>query len=220
MVLHPPPATRPQKIEPGGAGTEWFQIVEQGTRLATFCSVRRPFLPALLATALLAACGTETPPVTTASADAGPPPPDAAPVAQGDEARGAVAINEVQSSSPGGASDWIELRTTGTTAVDLTGYYLSDAPDRLDHFYRFPAGTTLAPGAYLVVLADNGKPGEGHHAPFKLSREDGVYLLDPDGQVIDSLLYLGVTDGRSLARHPDGAGRFFYAPATQGGANP
>jgi hypothetical protein len=170
-----------------------------------------------------AACGNETaPPVVPTMADAGLPLPDAAPLAQGDEARGIVAINEVASDSPGGAPDWLELRaaTTATTPVDLAGFYLSDAPDRIDHFYRFPAGTTLAPGAYLVVFADGGKPGEGHHAPFKLSREDGVYLLDPDGVVIDSLLYLGAKDGRSLARHPDGSGRFFYAAATPGGANP
>jgi len=212
----------PQKNEASPSPGEWFRTLPRGTRLATFCSVPRPFRIAALAVLLATACGQETPSGVTA-ADAGPPPPDAAPVAQGDEARGVVAINEVASDSRGGAPDWIELRAAdvpGAATVDLSGFFLSDAPDRLDHFYRFPAGTTLAPGAYLVVLADNGQPGEGHHAPFKLSREDGVYLLDPDGVVIDSLLYLGAKDGRSLARHPDGLGRFFLAAATPGGANP
>jgi hypothetical protein len=174
---------------------------------------------AALAT-LVTACGSEVPPAHLA--DAGPPGADAAPVAQGDEARGLVAINEVASDSPGGTPDWIELRlgAAASAPLDLSGYYLSDAPDRLDHYYRFPAGTLLAPGAYLMVTADGGLAGAGHHAPFKLSREDGVYVIDPDGVVIDSLLFLGSQDGRSLARHPDGAGRFFYAAATPGAGNP
>ncbi len=212
---------RPQKNEAARAWSQSFQPLTWGMRLATFCSVRRLFFIYCLAS-LAAACGNQVPPAE--AADAGPLPPDAAPLAQGDEARGIVAINEVASDSPAGAPDWIELRAgTGSAAnapVDLSGYYLSDAPDRPDHFYRFPAGTTLAPGAYLVVNADGGAAGEGHHAPFKLSREDGVYLLDPDGIVIDSLLFLGAKDGRSLARRPDGQGQFFYAAATPGGANP
>ena len=212
----------PQKNEAAPGPGEWFRRLPRGTRLATFCSVPRPFPLVACALLLAAACGQETPSTVT-GADAGPPPPDAAPVAQGDEARGVVAINEVANDSPGGTADWIELRAAdvpGAATVDLSGFYLSDAPDRLDHFYRFPAGTTLAPGAYLVVFADGGQVGEGHHAPFKLSREDGVYLLDPDGVVIDSLLFLGEKDGRTLARHPDGVGRFFLATATPGGANP
>jgi hypothetical protein len=179
---------------------------------------------AWIALTTLAACGGETPSGVDAAVPMPPAVADAGPVAQGDEPRGRVAINEVASDSPGGEPDWIELRLPvgASGAVDLSGAYVSDAPDRLDHFYKFPAGTTLAPGAFLIVLADDGKagaPGE-HHAPFKLSREDGVFLLDADGVVLDSLLYLGSKDGRSLARHPDGAGRFFPAAATRGAVNP
>jgi Lamin Tail Domain len=182
-------------------------MLSWGTRLAKLSRVARLFC--LFATVvLLAGCGDHLP-----LADAGPPAPDAAPQAQGDEAHAAVCINEVASDSPG-TSDWIELHATAT--VDLSGYYLTDAPDRLDHFYRFPDGTTLAAGAYLTLHADGGATG----APFKLSREDGVYLLDPDGLVVDSLLFLGAKDGRSLARRPDGAGRFYYAAPSPGGANP
>src|SRR6266508_3339671 len=122
-------SARPQKNEGGPRGSEWFHEVTWGMRLATFCSVRRRFY--LLVLLVAAACGKEVPPADPA--DAGPPPPDAAPVAQGDEARGPVAINEVASDSPAGTPDWIELRAA--EAVDLSGYYLSDAPDRLDHFY-------------------------------------------------------------------------------------
>jgi hypothetical protein len=147
------------------------------------------------------------------TADARPP------TGQGDEARGIVAINEIATEPPLGP-DWIELRPTGAAAVDVSGWYITDLADRLDHYYRFPAGTVIPAGGYLVVWADGGDPGEGHHAPFKLSREDGVQLLDPDGIVIDGVLFLGAEDGRSLARVPDGAGRFFLRAGSPGAPNP
>jgi hypothetical protein len=178
-------------------------------RVATLALVR----VAAFLMALLAACDGGTPPGGTP--DAGPPaPPDAGPVAQGDEARGDVVINEV-ASKPAAGPDWIELYSRAAAPVDLSGWYLSDAPDRLDHYYQFPAGTILAPGAYLLVVADDGVTG----APFSLAREDGAYLLDPDGIAADSLLYLGASDGRSLARVPDGEGRFYFAAETPGAAN-
>ena len=212
---------RPQKNEGGAASGESFRQLIRGMLLATLVGVWRGVYLVVFA---MAACGQETGP---GAADAGPPQPpatDAAPVAQGDEPRGPVAINEVASDSPGGQADWIELRLPAgaSAAVDLGGHYLTDAPDRLDHFYRFPEGTTLAPGAYLVVFADDGAAGPAgtHHAPFKLGREDGVFVMDPDGVVLDSLLYLGLKNGKSLARQPDGSGRFYSAEPTPGTVNP
>jgi hypothetical protein len=51
-------------------------------------------------------------------------------------------------------SDWIELYNNGAAGVDLSGWSLTDdaaAPDK----WKFPDGTTIAAGGYLVVLADN-----------------------------------------------------------------
>jgi hypothetical protein len=176
-------------------------------------AVHLPFVAALA----LAACGADTPP---AAPDAAPPAADARPPeGQGDEPHGAVAINEIATEPPLGP-DWIELRTTGDAPVDISGWYLTDLTDRIDHFLRFPAGTILQPGQYLLVYADDGKVGDGFHANFKLSREDQAYLLDPDGLVVDGVLFLGGTDGRSLARVPDGTGRFFLRDISPGAANP
>jgi hypothetical protein len=169
---------------------------------------------------LLVGCdGGSLPP--SVGTDAGPRPDAKPPQGQGDEPRGSVAINEIATEPPTGP-DWIELRlpASQTTAVDLSGWFLTDLPDRLDHFYRFPAGTSLAPGEYLVVIADDSKAGDGHHAPFQLAREDAVHLLDPDGAVVDAVLFLGADDGRALARVPDGAGRFFLRAPSPAARNP
>jgi hypothetical protein len=164
---------------------------------------------------LLLGCGTPDAGVS----DAGPvdaTPLDAA--GQGAAPRGAIAINEV---FPAGAGeDWLELTNRSDTAVDLSGWFVSDAPDRLDHYLTLPAGTVLAPGAYLTVYADDGLPGEGLHAPFKLSRADGVVVLDDRGIVADQVLFLAADTGLSLARRPDGEGLFFALPPSFGTVNP
>lgn len=45
--------------------------------------------------------------------------------------------------------EWIELYNRGTEIVDLSGWQLDDAVE-----FDFPAGTSLAPGSYLVVARD------------------------------------------------------------------
>ncbi|MCP5532470.1 MAG: lamin tail domain-containing protein [Akkermansiaceae bacterium] len=120
---------------------------------------------------------------------------------------GEVLINEFLASndtiSPDNAdfddySDWIELHNPGASAISLDNYYLTDdlaAPTK----WRFPTGSSLAAGAYLVVRADgfNAGPGETHvrgyypwgstlttrrhHTSFKLSADGesvGVFRVD------------------------------------------
>lgn len=182
-----------------------FRILAPGIPLAFPGSVPRLAMSAVFILAL-AGCGEGggglcPEPVT--SPDAGPP------AGQGSAPRGDVVINEVAADGP----DWIELLNRGSSPADIGGWFVSDAPDRLDHYYRFPDGTTLAPGAYLVVACDEVQ------APFKLGKADGAYLIRPDGSTADAVLYLAPADG-TLARTPDGEGLFFAAAATPGGANP
>src|SRR5205085_5759009 len=64
---------KPQKNEAAPAPGEWFRPLPWGTRLATFCSVPRPFRLVAFATAaalaaaaaLASACGQETPSTVT-----------------------------------------------------------------------------------------------------------------------------------------------------------
>jgi hypothetical protein len=62
-----------------------------------------------------------------------------------------VCINEFQTTSlGGGVDDWIELYNRGTSTYDLSGCFLSD--NRSSNLkYKFPAGTALAAGNFLVV---------------------------------------------------------------------
>ena len=96
---------------------------------------------------------------------------------------GLVVINEFLAANRDGlkdeegeAGDWIELRNTGSTAVNLAGWSLSDDEARPGKWV-FPA-VTLRPSATLVVHA-TGKNrravGQALHTNFKLGVE-GEYL--------------------------------------------
>ncbi|HVR73176.1 MAG TPA: lamin tail domain-containing protein, partial [Planctomycetota bacterium] len=75
-----------------------------------------------------------------------------------------VRINEVMASNTAfpvadGAGrmvhvDWVEIHNTGSTAVSLEGYTLSDNPGNRDKF-EFPRGTILGPDGYLLVFLLN-----------------------------------------------------------------
>src|SRR4051812_48674366 len=65
-----------------------------------------------------------------------------------------VAVNATTlADEDGGYSDWIELYNPDSTAVDLTGWYLTDSPANKTK-WQFPSVTLSARG-YLVVFASN-----------------------------------------------------------------
>ena len=87
-------------------------------------------------------------------------------------------------------SDWIELYNAGNSAVDLTGWYLSnDATDLTQ--WTFPS-ESIAAGEYLVVFA-SGQDVAGYtdslgylHTNFKLSGDgESVVLTQSDGTTIE-----------------------------------
>ena len=163
----------------------------------------------------LTACGAGEPggdPDAAMDTDAAPPE------GQGAAPRGNVTINEV-APSPLSGQDWVEIVNRGAAPVDISGWFFTDAVDRPDHFYVFPAGTTLEPAQYLIVWADDALGDGGHHAPFELGRADAVHILTAEGVPADSLLYLDDDSGRTLSRLPDREGLFFPATPTQSAAN-
>jgi hypothetical protein len=98
----------------------------------------------------------------------GPTPTDCAP-------DGVVVINEFVPDPAGTDTDaeWVELKNTGTTAVDLEGWLIEagTSPTTFGAVFTFPAGTTLAPGARLVV-----------GGPLSVAASGGL-VLDPSGSL-------------------------------------
>jgi hypothetical protein len=122
-----------------------------------------------------------------------------------------VVINEIESDL---ATDWIELYNTGSTTVDVSGWYILDNMEtgqgRPD---TFPSGTTIAAGAYLVRQY----PASG----FGFGGNDTVRLYNSSGTLVNSYAWTSHADG-TYRRCPNGTGNFVpgsQATATEGTAN-
>jgi len=130
-----------------------------------------------------------------------------------------LAINEIMArndglirDSQGDADDWIEIYNYGDTAINIAGMSLSDDLTN-PNGWRVPGNnptlTTIPPGGYLLVWADN-EPEEGTlHAGIKLSA-DGEQLgfYDTGGNLVDSLTFGTQNANASYARIPDGTGKW------------
>ncbi len=115
--------------------------------------------------------------------------------------------------------DWIEIYNRGNTAVNLAGMYLSD--DKTNPFKsKIPTdnatATTILPGGYLLLWADN-TPAQGPlHLNFGLSNlgEDvGLFYLD--GRTIDAFTFGAQSENISFGRVTDGAStwKIFNTPS-------
>lgn len=127
-----------------------------------------------------------------------------------------IKINEVESNEPTTDIDWVEIINTGTEAVNLSNWFITDNKDleRLaeNEEWRIAEGTVLNPGEVLVIehsdILDN----------LSLGKEDTVILYDNNNQQQDSFSYSGHAVG-TYSRVPDGTGEFIDQAATKGTLN-
>ncbi|MBB2975504.1 hypothetical protein FHX49_001070 [Microbacterium endophyticum] len=90
-----------------------------------------------------------------------------------------IRINEIESSG-GTPGDWVELYNPTSAAIALDGYQLKDSDDA--HVYTLPVGTTIEPGAYLVLNEVNGGVGD---FDFGLGKADSARLFDASNNLVD-----------------------------------
>ncbi len=88
--------------------------------------------------------------------------------------------------------DWIELYNTGSTAVSLTSYSLSDKPTE-PLKWQFPAGVSISAGGFLKIWASgrNEVSGGHYHTNFKLTQTkddtENIVFSDPFGTILDQV---------------------------------
>lgn len=119
----------------------------------------------------------------------------------------AIKINEVESNG-GTPGDWAELFNAGATPVDLSNWVFKDNDDT--HVYVIPAGTVLAPGAFLALE----EAGFG----FGLGGGDSARIFDAAGVLIDSYTWPAGHAAITYGRCPNGAGAFVNTLASTKGA--
>ncbi len=137
-----------------------------------------------------------------------------------------VALNEVTSKGAvagpyADQGDAIELYNAGGASADLGGWQLSDDPRLpVDKTYVFPPGTTLAPGAFLVLVALDEVTMQGQ-LPFGVSdeKEETLTLVDAQGGMVDVVVFSGVDAVVSYCRLPDGTGAWQACAQSFGATN-
>jgi spore coat protein CotH len=136
-------------------------------------------------------------------------------------AAGSVVINELMASNKttaadqnGEFDDWVELFNNTATAVNLSGWFLTDDPQDLMK-WTFPNGTFINGNDYLVVWSDDDEDQAGLHTSFNLSSNgEELILVMPNGTVADRVLFGGQLPDISFARCPNGVGAFDYEAPT------
>jgi len=121
--------------------------------------------------------------------------------------------------------DWFELKNAGATAVDLSGWSVTDEP-LLPAKFVLPAGTTIPAGGYLVILADGLEEFNGStsylHASFNLSGS-GEYLglYDASGSVVSEYApeYPSQRIFQSYGIPAGGGAAVYFDEPTPGAAN-
>ncbi len=118
-----------------------------------------------------------------------------------------IVISEVLAHSDlPGTSDAIELYNDSDAAIDIGGWWLSDASDDLFKF-QIPQGTTLGARRFIVFDESDFNPTPATPGPkdFALSGAagDDVWLVDPDGaggqlHFIDDVHFGASFDGQTL----------------------
>lgn len=139
-----------------------------------------------------------------------------------------ILITEVMASNGvyenGEAYDWVEIHNTGKSAVDLSGYYLSDSKKNREK-WAFPSGTKLAGGEYLTVFCT----GEEDHsagknktfyAPFKISSSgETLCLTAKDGTELQTLKIPEQFGNISYGTPDNGVTWGYFENATRGKTN-
>jgi len=125
--------------------------------------------------------------------------------------------------APDSSPDWVELHNNGTETVSLANWKLSDNPTNPAK-WTFPAGASIPPGGYLVVICDSlnlTTPATGglYHTNFSLSAQgESVVLSNAAGTVLDDITFGPQTASESFGRTADGSWAFLADP-TPGAAN-
>lgn len=139
---------------------------------------------------------------------------------------GELTVNEIMASNTktvtdasGKYEDWFELYNNTSKTLSLEDLYATD--DNTNKLkWKFPSGTTIAPGGYLIVWADGDLTEPGVHADFKFSTSgESCVLSYASGDVVDSVTFGAQISDSSYSRIPNGTGSFVIKDPTYNGNN-
>ena len=126
-----------------------------------------------------------------------------------------VKFNEVQTSNSKTQydpdffkyKDWVELYNTGSSSVDLSGYFITDDKD-VPRKWQIPSGQSIAAKGFALIYCDGEDvTGKAMHTNFRLSADgDKLYLYSPTMLLVDTVFIGKVETDYTYGRKIDGTG--------------
>ncbi len=118
--------------------------------------------------------------------------------------------------------DWFEIYNTGSSAVDLTGWYLSDNPNK--PFKNQLTGGSVPAGGHLLVICSGRDEVSGGmvHTSFKLTqtKPESILISDAAGILVDQVDMIPCQLGHSRGRDADGSSTWaLYTTPTPAASN-
>jgi predicted extracellular nuclease len=106
-----------------------------------------------------------------------------------------LSITQFRVRGPSGGNDeFVEVQNTGTAALDVSGYKLngSNASGTTGTRLTFPAGTSVAPGCFLLLANSAASGYSGSVAPdlkyaTGVTDDGGLALLNASGTIVDQV---------------------------------
>ena len=125
--------------------------------------------------------------------------------------------------SSGEFEDFIELYNMSLEAINIGGWFLTDNLDEPLR-WRVPDSnevmTTIAPGGFVTIFADDDTDQGILHANFKLSSSGGdIGLFAYNGALIFTVHFEAQGQDSSYGQFPDGSGSWQHMNPTPGGPN-
>lgn len=110
--------------------------------------------------------------------------------------------------------NWVELKNTGTTDIDLSEYSLGKKPGKKDGV-QLPA-KTLKPGEFITfrLAGKNANKNNSMHLPFKPGNAETI-VLTKNGKFVDGINAKSTPIGTSVGRMKDKPGLFYFAKPTK-----
>lgn len=141
-----------------------------------------------------------------------------------------VVINELMAANnktikdeTGAYPDWLELYNNSDETIDISGFYLTDRPQKNPSMWRIPNDTKLPPREFLLIWADSDPKDGPYHTNFNLSKDgDSIAIYSIDGRTLIDMIAFGVQQPDiSYGREIDGQNTWItFTNPTPGKSNP
>lgn len=132
-----------------------------------------------------------------------------------------IKINEIYSRGVPTDPDWVEIYNGGTTTTDIGGYKIYDSGGQSGSKPKMtiPTGTTIAAGAYFVIVTDIASTIDPSGFGLSSGGEE-VWLEDKTGTVIQDITFPAMDVTQTYSRIPNGGDTWaLTSNITKGAAN-